>query len=1454
MYSGLRKTVSGNFGAIEAVAISFAIVLLTVLIPADDARAAQGECRWEGGPGASGGYAYCAAEDCIGNGGLAQCSAGEGIPSQPFTTEQAGPGGWVYRMCDDMGSYMFLIARWCRSAGGEWVSGNPPQCENLPPDILGGAGTLTNDESRAVSISDTWIGPNCGTPPDTGWGATVSSNWCWNVSTEETEFHISVLEFRKRVYPDGPNCSAPTNTIVLRRSRDARCPAGYKSRNAVTGPECYIPAECSETCAGNSASTVVGNPVSVVTGTKFQREDDYQVAADTGIEFSRYYKSTGYYWPENLVDTGVTGEFIATDVWRHTYDRRFFNVSGNSEVGAILQRASGALQVFDTVGTELTNRTSSGAILRDIPNTGWDLTLSNGDVEHYDTSGRLVSITTRAGRVTTLSYTGGLLTTVTGPFGHTLTLAYNADLLLESVTLPDSGIIQYGYDDTKRLTSVTYADGTSRQYRYEHPIHEFLLTAIVDESGTVFATYQYDNAGRVISESHAGNVETYSFSYAVDGQSTTVTDPLGTATDYGLTVAAGMYRPASYSQPCKDCRSWSNTTYDANGNPATRTDYNGDQTIYSYDAARNLELSRTEAYGTPRERTITTAWHATFRLPTRITEPGRETTYTRDANGNVLTVTITDTATSESRQWAYTYNTDGQVLTIDGPQAGASDITTFSYSTCTSVAGCGQVSTTTDAANHQTSVLSYDANGLPLTTRDANGTVTTLGYDTRQRLVSRTVGSETTSIEYWPTGLVKKITSPDGSFYTYGYDGAQRLVEVTDTEGNRIAYTLDGAGNRLAESIYDPLDVLAFTRTRVFDGFGRIVEEVGSQGQTVSYTYDSDGNVTSMMDQRGRETSYDYDELDRLTGIIDPTLKLTEFGYDAYDNLVSVIDPRTLTTTYTYNGLGDRLQLSSPDTGLTSYTRDTAGNLDVATDARGNTADHAYDALGRLTQVVYPDRTVQYTYDQGTHGKGQLTDISDGSTSVSWTYDALGRITQRAQTVDIVQLDVGYTYDTSGRLSSLTTPSGQVIGYSYSNGRISGITVNQVALLSQVSYQPFGPTTGWQWGNGSTAVRQYDTDGQLTFLSSAGTSTYSYYADGLIRSRTDDVTVNPPLVAGSTTFSIASTSNRVESAAGLLTRSYSYDATGNTLDDGSRSFTYNDSGRMATATSGGLTTSYVYSGLGERVKKSNAGMTRYFAYDESGQLIGEYDDTGNLIQETVWFGDIPVATLRPDGAGGIDIYYVHADHLNTPRRVTRPVDDTIVWRWDSVPFGATVADEDPDGNLTAFTYNLRFPGQYYDLETGLHYNYFRTYDPGTGRYLESDPIGLKGGLNTYAYVNSNPLSLIDPYGLNAMLPRALPVAGGAAAADGPIPLGDLVALGIILGALIYDACTDDDDFCYSRWEAEDSRCWQWRNLGIRHVKACQSRAATRRDLCLRNGGKPNPLEPPEYSPFRDYPR
>lgn len=376
---------------------------------------------------------------------------------------------------------------------------------------------------------------------------------------------------------------------------------------------------------------------------------------------------------------------------------------------------------------------------------------------------------------------------------------------------------------------------------------------------------------------------------------------------------------------------------------------------------------------------------------------------------------------------------------------------------------------------------------------------------------------------------------------------------------------------------------------------------------------------------------------------------------------------------------------------------------------------------------------------------------------------------------------LGYAYDSDGRLQTLTLPSGNTITYGYTDGKVTSLTLNgSTTILSNVLYQPFGPTRGWTWGNSTLAIREYDADGKVTDIDSAGLKTYSYDDAFRITGITDaansslsqsygydlldrltsatgtslsqgwtyDANGNRLTQTGTaaSTFTVSTTSNRLNSVTGALSRSYGYDNSGNTTGDGTATFMYNDAGRMASATKASLTTTYALNALGQRVRKTTSGSSTYFVYDEAGHLVGEYDNSGNLIQETVWLGDTPVATLRPNG-GGVSLFYVHTDHLNTPRRISRPSDNVVVWRWDSDPFGTAVANGDPDGDSSLFVYYLRFPGQYFDTETGLHYNYFRDYDSATGRYSKSDPIGLRGGLNTYAYVGANPIAWTDIYGL-----------------------------------------------------------------------------------------------------------
>jgi RHS repeat-associated protein len=171
---------------------------------------------------------------------------------------------------------------------------------------------------------------------------------------------------------------------------------------------------------------------------------------------------------------------------------------------------------------------------------------------------------------------------------------------------------------------------------------------------------------------------------------------------------------------------------------------------------------------------------------------------------------------------------------------------------------------------------------------------------------------------------------------------------------------------------------------------------------------------------------------------------------------------------------------------------------------------------------------------------------------------------------------------------------------------------------------------------------------------------------------------------------------------------------------------------------------YGINGLGQRVSKSGTAVStgrQIYVYDEAGHLIGEYNNSGTRLWEHVYLGDLPVAVIG--SAGGV--FPVLSDHLGTPRQVIN-ASKQLRWKWDNTePFGANAANQNP-ANLGVFAYNLRFPGQYFDSETGLHYNYFRDYNPSTGRYIQSDPIGLSGGLNTYSYVANNPLLFIDPTG------------------------------------------------------------------------------------------------------------
>ena len=188
---------------------------------------------------------------------------------------------------------------------------------------------------------------------------------------------------------------------------------------------------------------------------------------------------------------------------------------------------------------------------------------------------------------------------------------------------------------------------------------------------------------------------------------------------------------------------------------------------------------------------------------------------------------------------------------------------------------------------------------------------------------------------------------------------------------------------------------------------------------------------------------------------------------------------------------------------------------------------------------------------------------------------------------------------------------------------------------------------------------------------------------------------------------------------------------------------------MSTATVSGAVTNYIYNAMGQLIEKSGNGGTTLLVNDEAAHLLGEYTSTGALIEETIWMGDTPVATLRPSGST-VPIYFVHTDHLGSVRKVTRLSDNGLMWRWDPDTFAGPAANSNPSG-LGTFTYNLGYPGQYLLTESFLSYSFFRHYDPSIGAFNEADPIGLLGGsFSTYAYADGNPVGESDPLGLRSL--------------------------------------------------------------------------------------------------------
>ncbi|MEX2964259.1 RHS repeat-associated core domain-containing protein [Microbulbifer sp. TYP-18] len=767
------------------------------------------------------------------------------------------------------------------------------------------------------------------------------------------------------------------------------------------------------------------------------------------------------------------------------------------------------------------------------------------------------------------------------------------------------------------------------------------------------------------------------------------------------------------------------------------------------------------------------------------------------------------------QNWSYTYTAAGKMETANGPRTDVSDITTYGYDAnnrrISTTNALGQVESVLEYDTAGQALRIEDANGLQTHytytprgwlktatakaasgdqvttyTYDGVGQVTNIAYpdgsdisfeyDDARRLtaVENALGERMEyTLDAAGNVLQEKIYAADGTTLvrsvSRSYDELSRLIDVDGNNGQNTSIAYDKNGNRVSAT-----DGNQNTTGETRDALGRVKTVTDADTNQIQYTYDSADRITSVTDQRGNTTSYEYDFLGNLTKLTSPDTGVTSYDNDPAGNRTSSTDARGIVSNYSYDALNRLTAITYP----------------------GSTAENATFSY---------DNT-----DNGNQGVGRLTGFSNDAGATALTYDDLGRITRQDDTIASWSFSTQYSYDTLGRVTSITYPSGRIVSYSRDTlGRINAITSRENAqataqtLVSNIQYQPYGGISSMDYGNGITQSYSYDLDGRLETVTASGIGNvrsdfYTYdlannitgIADSLDTSK-DRAFVYDNLnrltgegyIAGQNDYQYDAVGNRTQKDATntggtLSTTSYSHettsnrltqrdsqpwvtDAAGNTtsVDGGQQQYSYNHANRLKTYTENGtLKGTYYYNAIGQRVRTDKT-EDSLLHYGLGGQYLGEtrYASNGTDIQsriDYIYRDTMPVAqvevTYNDGQVQGTTLTYLHTDHLNTPRIGTNS-SEAIVWRWDSDAFGRLAPNNDPDSDTNPTTVNLRFPGQIKGEEAPHYYNYYRDYDPTLGRYIQSDPIGLGGGLNTYAYVSGSPMMWVDPLGLDGLL-------------------------------------------------------------------------------------------------------
>ncbi|NLU68001.1 putative T7SS-secreted protein [Streptomyces sp. HNM0574] len=811
------------------------------------------------------------------------------------------------------------------------------------------------------------------------------------------------------------------------------------------------------------------------------------------------------------------------------------------------------------------------------------------------------------------------------------------------------------------------------------------ITSWTDRNGSAFG-YVYDRSGRVLRTVGPDGMWSGSFRYEPGKRRTTYTDSLGHATTY---TYDGRYRPTSITDPLGAVtrQGW---TLDGRHLSAT-TDPLGHTTRYRYDDVGNLvhvELPDGSHSG---------AVYDDRGLPLLVTQPGGAT-------------------------WQHTYDGDGNRTSTTDP-SGA------------------------------TTRYAYDSEGHPASVTDA------LGH------TQHTVCDS--------SGLPVSMTTPDGYTTTVTRDALGRPVELTDPRGGvtKVSWTVEG----------------------------RPAQRRHPDGSQETWQWDAEGNLLAHTDPMGGTTRYTYTHFDLVASRTGPDGAEFSFAYDTELRLTTVTHPMGLTWDYAYDAVG-RLRAESDfnDRSL-AYTHDPAGRLGSRTNGAGETITYARDALGRLSgRRADNGAEVSFAYAPD----GRLTALSSPDADIHRSHDVMGR----PLTETVNGRTTSFTYDPLGRCTSRTTPSGHTSTWTWGPGdRPEGLSTPSGRLT--FGYDPAGHEIYRMLGDETALLQTWDVAGRMTMQSlrtSGGDPLqereYTYRPDGHVTALADSHT-------GTRRYDLTPTGRVSAVHGGNWTETYAYDAAGNVSADseGPRTlsgtllhrtrrtrYAYDAQGRLVRRTRrllNGQTRAWTYAWDAEdRLTEATtpSGDRWRYSYDPAGRRVAKrrVDEDGTALESVhfTWDGtrlaeqtssdgttltwDYAPGTYRPvaqsvqePGPAASDprlawsanlpdeevdsrFYAIVTDLVGTP---TELVDEsgTVTWRHRTTLWGDPL-DETTDPSACP----LRFPGQYADPETGLHYNNQRYYDPETARFLTPDPLGLDPADNHHSYV-ANPLAWIDPLGLES---------------------------------------------------------------------------------------------------------